>query len=387
MKNLKIFLAILFVVLASCSKDDDSPVQPDTTPAQTNVYLAGTTTNNNGIKVPTIWKNGIATNLVSNPVEDTYLRKIIVTGNDVYAFGSENAGNSSNIVIWKNNIKTTINNASSNDFSVDNGNVYVFGSQRDSNGTFIRKYWKNGIETILTTSGGARLKKMIVVNSDVYICGSEQIGTKKVATFWKNGIPTNISDLTKDATAINMQVQNNEISVVYKEDNTTTPASKFDIKLWKNNQVSVIISDNFSVTDYEIVLFNNNDIFTLSFSSENSISKIRNFKNSTENTVTNGANFSFSTSMIVDNNDVYIGGYENINATSSSTKIAKIWKNGQATTLSDGISNEQVLKLFFFENKIYAIGTNTNSFWIDNVRKPLQPIANSDLTDIVVVKQ
>ncbi len=58
------------------------------------------------------------------------------------------------------------------------------------------KYWKNGVETFLTTgtTSQAAANSIFVLNSDIFIAGYETIGTPttgtntKKATVWQNGV-------------------------------------------------------------------------------------------------------------------------------------------------------------------------------------------------------
>jgi hypothetical protein len=149
------------------------------------------------------WKNGIL-----NVVEQGYFPKynsgsdpmafcIFVSGPDVYVGGldTNNAG-----TYWKNGIATTLHStiAGSSVFGVTS--IFVSGDDiyvsailfvPANGGVNTPAYWKNGIEYDLplngTTSGYTT--SLYVSGSDVYASGNTSAG----AVYWKNGVETILS--------------------------------------------------------------------------------------------------------------------------------------------------------------------------------------------------
>lgn len=85
--------------------------------------------------------------------------------------------------------------------------VYVAGSEGGA------KYWKNG--TGVTLPGGSTANGIVVVGTDVYVCGygSDPSTGNLVAQYWKNGVLTNLSDGTDHYIAIGIAVSGTDVYV------------------------------------------------------------------------------------------------------------------------------------------------------------------------------
>jgi CTP:molybdopterin cytidylyltransferase MocA len=78
--------------------------------------------------------------------------------------------------------------------------------------------------------------------------------------------------------------------------------------------------------------------FTGSFA--NSIAKA--WKNGVATSLTNGSNQAYASSVFVLGSDVYIAGSES----NGTTTVAKIWKNGVATSLTNGTNDAEAYSIF-----------------------------------------
>ena len=211
------FKTIFFILIAlpftlfSCSSDEES------TPSNsksTDVYIVGITRNSANKAIPTIWKNGVPTILPSDTNINTTGFKIAVSGNDVYAING-NFDEADAILLWKNGISSVVaENAIAEDLIVENGDVYILGRIGNS-----FRYWKNGVETILTNGlSNNFVSDMVVSNGNVHITGSENNGAKNVVKYWKNGAATTVSNPNFRAFANGIDVDGNDVTV-----NSTKP--------------------------------------------------------------------------------------------------------------------------------------------------------------------
>lgn len=123
--------------------------------------------------------------------------------------------------------------------TISNSDVYVAGSQANTTQkSFIATYWKNGSPTALTDGTHASHAMDIwVINSDVYVVGDEfNSDTTSIAKYWKNGTAHSLTDGTKYATATNIYVLDNDVYIVGSDDN--------HIKYWKNGVLISTFPEN-----------------------------------------------------------------------------------------------------------------------------------------------
>ncbi len=209
------------VYLAGTTYYPDELTTPYTTPTAT-YPTAG--------NVATYWKNGVAATLPSAGIDGQdagftmsthadYVSGIFVSGNDVYVSGGSHL---SQIGVdstyhfaryWKNGISTDlinglVNMTSTHESYPTSTAIYVAGNDLyvagfESNGgdtalTLRALYWKNGIAKYLTTfaESTAVATAIFVSGSDVYVAGYEAINGTTYATYWKNGVATNLAIAT-----------------------------------------------------------------------------------------------------------------------------------------------------------------------------------------------
>src|SRR5882757_5168544 len=87
----------------------------------------------------------------------------------------------------------------------------------------------------------------------------------------------------------------------------------------------------------------------------NAVAKI--WKDGTASSVTTTGNAGIQ-AIYVSGTDVYAGGYE---TNGSNITVAKIWKNGVATALTDGTNDAIIASIYIAGTDIYAAGYEKNA--------------------------
>lgn len=258
------------------------------------VYVVMQDYNNTSSKyMVKLWKNGIVTNITDATYNATPT-SIFVSGSDVYITGWENTATRPIAKLWKNGVAINLTNGDRNaearSVYVSGSDVYVAGAEEDGNGKMVAKLWKNGVPTIVSTSGvfTAIANSVFVSGSDVYVAVVEAVSSTFLVRLWKNGIATNITDGTNDAYAASVFVSGNDVYLAGGEDSAN---AKRVAKIWKNG-----VATN----------------------------------------LTNGTNYAEANSVFVSGNDVYVVGTE----AKSFRQAARLWKNGIASYLGDGVEKE-----------------------------------------------
>jgi hypothetical protein len=250
------------------------------------VYVLANDYDNTGIHFSILWKNGVATNLPpANSYAEAY--SLDVEGSDAYVVGHVNM----TPTLWKNGVQTVLDNNTSSvasSVAVRNGDVYVAGS-KVYNSMTSATLWKNGTPTNLLLNGASvsSADDVFVYNSDVYVCGEQgytgllwKNGTSisiptpyhnaftsiyvsqgdvyiagtswsggsayGVATVWKNGVPTYLSDGTTRADANDVFVAGNDVYVVGAVLSSNAPGATAKPVLWKNGVASILTNTDAS---------------------------------------------------------------------------------------------------------------------------------------------
>ena len=205
----KLFSLLVILLAISCNSSDDA-----TTPISQNpvdVYVAG---QKNG--QPCYWKNDQLVLLDDGGISGVTARKIIVSNNDVYVFGSTEATTIqfSSSLFWKNGILTHLNTTLSteneyavliSDMDVVGTDVYFVGY---TNPALINLYepklatWKNGVKTVVSIDVEGWQDAFIKVkNNTVYITSPTENGYYVNDTFFAkpdavlNGFTENSNDV------------------------------------------------------------------------------------------------------------------------------------------------------------------------------------------------
>lgn len=228
------------------------------------IYVAG----KDGLK-SMLWKNGVPTVLSSELYSGAY--SVFVSGTDVYVAGFDHGF----AVVWKNGVAVKLANGPnfSRAYSVyvSGNDVYAAGYEFLEGNKTVATLWKNGVATRLSDGKKHAVAKAVFVSgNDVYVSSEENINpqdgnlpgyqgtgsaslSKSMVKIWKNGIPDNLTDGTKQAISNSLFVNGSDVYVSgYENDGITCIAS-----VWKNKIVTIAGSGLYKKTG----IINANSVF------------------------------------------------------------------------------------------------------------------------------
>lgn len=220
MKKRQLFIMTAFIcclALVSCKKENvDGPNDSGTTtPEQTHVYVAGTTSSYGDYGPAVCWVDGTMQTLDAN-ASDAALA-VCVKGSDVYYGGSNG---DSRPVVWKNGTPQVLSNESGcvTDLKTANNKLYACGYVSGK-----PVYWVDGQMVQLPVNSNdqyslIKANAIFVSGNDIYVVGTKYLyeGDGDGAYLWKNGTLQMLSD--KPAGARDVCVIGNTVYVVGSEE-------------------------------------------------------------------------------------------------------------------------------------------------------------------------
>jgi hypothetical protein len=218
-------LALGFVSLPGCH----SLIEPLGSSPDSDIYLAGFE-QGSGAPIAMYWKNGAAFPL-TNDTQSAIADGIAVSGSDVYVVGQQRGPTGHLLaMLWKNGVATALTDGTKDGYAngvfVSGADIYVCGDEigEDASGnpSFAAEYWKNGVPTVLSNSSeGEGANAIFVSGSDVYVAGVQNETTQtpsgsstyQVATYWKDGAASYLTNGTASAVAFSIFVSGNDVFV------------------------------------------------------------------------------------------------------------------------------------------------------------------------------
>ena len=167
------------------------------------VYVTGYVQGYGNYGRAVLWKNGIEQNHSNGA--NRYVTSVCVLGNDVYVVGREDRGQQNErrsvATLWKNGVTQNLTDGDKFEqahsvYVTENG-VYVAGEDDG-----VATLWRNGIAQTLSNDYQSEALSVCVFGNDVYVSGSEtnsQLIT--VAKLWKNGVEQNLTNKKSHAKA------------------------------------------------------------------------------------------------------------------------------------------------------------------------------------------
>lgn len=246
-----ILLSFGIILNGACKKDKGSKDDISPEPIEVDVYVAGIK-KVEGIERPFFLKNGEEHMLAYNGNVSAIANDIFVKEGNVYVVGYINSDLSfqyrpKSAVLWKNGAiqnlempESTIRSEATAVF-VSGNDVFVAGRYRKYGGTWIASVWKNGKITDVTDgSNEARLYDVFVQGDDIYLTGYEindDIGTQ--GKYWKNGISYVLENRnSENIVPHQISVNGNDIFVV----GTGFGGAGQTAQYWKNGVQTILPS-------------------------------------------------------------------------------------------------------------------------------------------------
>ena len=189
--------------------------------------------------------------------------------------------------------------------------VYICGYEINESGKNVAKYWKDGVEFILSSGGtDAEAQAIWVDGNDVHVVGNRKTGSSSssLPVHWKNGNEISLSSTAMPySNATDIFIDGSDIYIVGYERN----ADGVDVaKLWINDEVTNLSNGNIEAKAFAV---------------------------------------------FVDDGDVHVVGVQN-NSEFDNTGIAMHWINGVATELTNGDNEAAALDIQVSNGNVYICG-------------------------------
>ncbi|HTH55814.1 MAG TPA: hypothetical protein VL728_07185 [Cyclobacteriaceae bacterium] len=191
------------------------------------------------------WKNGVKT-ILANSNYYASLTGIAVSGSDVHTSGYLIDANwNVTPAYWKNGVQTLLADPGSytTNITLSGADVYVTGvTSKHISYYFTGCYWKNGQLITLETPDGwsSSANALVVFGADVYIAGTIQNyvnNTNNYAVvYWKNGVMTQLSDVSRIANGTSIAVAGNDVYVA----GSVSSGSNLQATVWKNGVATTL---------------------------------------------------------------------------------------------------------------------------------------------------
>ena len=318
-----------------------STVTGGTITYEPDIFVAGSL-NNGAFSLATYWKNGKAVTVSQN---ESALNAISMNVNGVYVAGWERINNLQLANYWKDGAKTTLGTGASAVYAMAvNGTEVYTGGFEVINGFDIPRYWHNSTGTTVNVKdpildkdvlGNGACGGIYFDNNTVYAVGNYRNSQGRFSP-WENingMVPANtIPNNDKHSFANGVFVKGGNEYVVGTQNSPVTGLAMATI--WKNGEPTLLTDGNNSIGIARAVVVVGSDVYVVGYEQENysggGLTYAKYWKNGVPVKLSTAS--SNAISIAVFDNDVYVAGWEN----NGTRDVAKYWKNGTPVSLTNG---------------------------------------------------
>jgi len=233
--------------------------------------------------------------------------------------------------------------------------LYIGGTAMNENGVAVASYWKNGVPINLS----ATYPDAVVYNSvgfgmamsgnDVYVCGVLYTSKGNIPLYWKNEQPIILTPGTGQATGIAVVGNNVYVSGVLQSDN----GSNYGV-VWNNGVISYL-TQGLTYSYANTLVVSGQNVHVGGYIYQDGKTYATYWKNGNPLFLTTGDNFAHVESLAIAGNTVYAAGRELGN------DVGKYWKDGQVVNLTDASSSQVIISVVYTKgHDVYAAGKRRN---------------------------
>ncbi|WP_461533082.1 hypothetical protein [Sinomicrobium sp.] len=312
---------------------------------------------------------------------------------DIYVLGEEGTSlNDYRPLYWKNGEAAAFNHEALGSMmyysmAVVNDKIHVAGERIYSSSRAAAFYWADDIHEELTGSDGyARAFDICVTDGDVYVGGIKKESRSVISVvYWKNGELVTVASGALGST--------DGGPIVVKGDDVYMAGILDGAPMyWKNGTGIPLEGGPGQVTSMAVT--ENGDVYVAGYA-YGGPTIAQYWKNGERVVLGAGEKNSEANAIYIENNDVYVAGWEQIPRSSGTgtVAVARYWKNGEATDLTDASYRAEANSIFVLDGEVYVAGVEymeqrSATYWKNGeaVRLSDQEF-NGYAGDIVVVKK
>jgi hypothetical protein len=233
--------------------------------------------------------------------------------------------------------------------------LYIGGTAMNENGVPVASYWKDGVPINLS----ATYQDAVFYNSvgfgltmsgnDVYVCGVLYTSKGNIPTYWKNGQAVILTPGTGQATGIAVVGTNVYVCGVLQSDN----GNNYGV-VWKNGVISYL-TEGTTFSSANTLIVSGQNVHVGGYLYQDGKTYATYWKNGNPLLLTSGDNFAHVESLAIAGNTVYAAGRELGN------DVGKYWKDGQVVNLTDPSSSQVIISVVYTKgHDVYAAGKRRN---------------------------